>query len=100
MDHGGTADLTVSEKSELIRLVRKTMGEGHPTGERLVSLIKHGHIPNARRALEESIEGLEALIEMDKDEDADEMTADDETKEGDQTDLDKYRMLLEAIPNG
>jgi hypothetical protein len=51
MDHGGTADLTVSEKSELIRLVRKTMGEGHPTGERLVSLIKHGHIPNARRRM-------------------------------------------------
>jgi hypothetical protein len=99
MDYRGIVELTTTnEKSELIRLVRKTMGEQHPTGERIVGYIKGGHTNLAVRALEESIEGLRALIGMDE-EDADEMAIDapEETKDEDRQDLDKYQMLLDAI---
>jgi hypothetical protein len=90
--------LTITEKQEAIRLVRATMGEGHPTGERIVSYVRDGHTNLARNALRESIEGLEALIEMDED-GVDDMSEDtpEETKAEDQSDLDKYKMLLEAL---
>jgi hypothetical protein len=71
------------------------MGQGHPTGERIVRYVKDGHNNLAETALRESIEGLVTLIELDEDED--EREAPDETVDEDKADLDKYRMLLKAI---
>lgn len=92
-------DLSVAEKEEIIRLVRKTMGDSHPTGERIVRYVRDGHTNLARTALRESIEGLQALIGMDEEPVADDMTADtpQETMDEDRQDLDKYKMLLEAL---
>jgi hypothetical protein len=99
MDPGGTLELTTPEKAELIRLVRKTMGENHPTGERIVKLVRDGHIALARNALSESIRGLKELIEMDEEPIMDDMTLNTpaETQDEDKSDLDKYKMLLEAL---
>lgn len=99
MDHRGTIELKTAEKEEMIRLVRRTMGERHPTGERIVSYVRDGHISLAKNALQESIEGLQALIGMDEEPIMDDMTMDtpQETMDEDRQDLDKYKMLLEAL---
>jgi hypothetical protein len=85
----------------MIRLIRQTMGENHPTGERIVKYIRDGHTNLARNALRESITGQRALIEMDEDEPDSQWSADEhpETREGDREDLDKYEMLLTALGN-
>jgi hypothetical protein len=88
--------LTNSDRAELIRLVRRTMGENHPTGKRVVRYLRDGHILLAENALCESIEGLSALIDLDEEE-AEEREAPDETIAEDKADLDKYKMLLSAI---
>lgn len=96
LDHRGTIELTITEKQEAIRLVRATMGEGHPTGERIVSYVRDGHKTLALNALRESIEGLESLIEMDGDPITDEMDS-PEMQDEDKATLDKYKMLFAAI---
>lgn len=98
MDPRGTIELTITEKQETIRLVRATMGKGHPTGERIVSYVRDGHKYLALNALRESIEGLTSLIEMDEDgeDDVSEDTP-EVVKDEDQSDLDKYKMLFEAL---
>lgn len=97
--HRGIIELNISDKQEMIRLVRETMGSSHPTGERIVRYVRDGHTTLARTALRESIEGLQTLIGMDEEPIADEMTADtpQETMDEDRKDLDKYKMLLEAL---
>lgn len=86
----------------MIRLVRQTMGDNHPTGKRVAEFIRGGHIQLAKKALTDSITGLTSLIEMDSELGYDDISLDtpEETRDGDQSDLDKYRMLLSAIEEG
>lgn len=74
------------------------MGDGHPTGMRITRYIRDSNDNLAETALRESIEGLETLVEMDADSaDAIAQITPEKTKGEDREDLDKYKMLLEAL---